>query len=181
MNTMNAFAAAAALLFAAPAIADDHGVAAGEPIHHAVSASDVSGATLWDFKGNKLGELEEVYLMAGTSESVVVLDTSILDDNRKVVIPFNIIVVKTESDDADEIIYTLNADKDKLMGAPEYKGDKKMMKDDLMGSCKYWDKDYLKKAKGNMKDAGEHVKDAADKAGDALEEAADGIKKSVKE
>jgi len=173
-NTIKTFAAAATLLFAAPAMAEHHEAKAGDPIHHTVAASDVSGATLWDFKGNKLGSLEEIFLMPGSGEAMVVLDTSILDDDRKIVVPFNMIVVKTKVDDADEIIYALDADKSKLMAAPEYSGDSKMMKADVMGSCKYWDKDYMEKAKKNMKDA-------ADEAGEAVKDAARGLKKAVQE
>ncbi|YCM42083.1 hypothetical protein V2O64_12300 [Verrucomicrobiaceae bacterium 227] len=171
---MNTFVAAAALLFAAPAVADNHEGDVKGMIHHTVTASHVSGSALWDFKGNKLGNLEEVIIMPGSGKTMVVLDTSILDDDRKVVLPFNMIVVKTKADDADEIFYALDADKDKLLAAPEYSGDSKLMKKDVMGSCKYWDKNHMKRAK-------EKLKDAANKTGDAVDEVVEEVKDAVKE
>lgn len=165
----------ALLLAVTPAIADDEREG-GKTVAHSVSGSHVDGATLWDYHGNKLGTIEKVLLIPKKSAALVVVDTSILDDYRKIVVPWSSLQVQTKEGDADDIIYALDADKAKLMASPMYTGEKSVLHSEVKSAWNYWtDKSERigNKAKKGYEKARDAVKDAAEEAGDAIENATD--------
>jgi hypothetical protein len=133
------------LLFGTVNAADEMKKEPGAMVEHPVNAGEANGATLWDFNGNKIGEISGILLASGDTGALAVVETSMLKKNREIVVPWTAIKVQTEKDDADELVYALDADKMKLSGAPKYNGKPKSLRvrgsSGTMKCCTYWQKD----------------------------------------
>ena len=160
--------AGALLLLVNFAIADDE--AAGAKVSHPVLADHAKNATLWDFHGNELGEIEDIVLSPGEAGALAVINTSILDDKRKIVVPWKVIQVQTKKTDADDVIYALDANKAKLMAAPQYNGELTSLAGTTMACCTYWDKDLKGTIKRSAKEVGKEVKEAVKEVKKAAQE-----------
>lgn len=156
------------LLLANPAIADDE--AAGATVSHPVMADDAQGSTLWDFHGNKLGRIKDIVLSPGEAGALVIIKTSVMDDNRKIVVPWKAIQVQTKKTDADDVIYALDTNKAELMAAPQYDGELTSLAGTTKACCTYWDKDLKGTIKRSAKEVGKEVKEAVEEIKKAAQE-----------
>ena len=156
------------LLLVNPAIADEE--VAGASVSHPVMADHAQGAALWDFHGNKLGKIETILLSPGEAGALAVVETSILDDNRKIVVPWKVIQVQTKKTDADDVIYALDTNKAELMAAPHYDGELTSLAGTMKACCNYWDKDLKSTIKRSAKEVGKEVKEAAKEIKKAAQE-----------
>lgn len=162
------FLAASSCLYA-----EHHETVAGAKLEFPVTSSSAEGATLWDFHGNKIGEIETILLAPGDGGILAVIDTSILEEDRKLVVPWNVITVKAKNTDKDDVVYAMNATKAQLIASPAYNGEPtslKMVTGAMLPCCTYWSNELGVKSE----EMAEVLKKEAE---DVVEEVSEAVKK----
>lgn len=100
------------------------GYADQHAVRHLVKAGDVIGSDLWDFHGNKIGTIDQVMLEpAGKTVLAIINADEWLEEDHKVAVPWAKIYVRTEGDDSDKVIYTLDVTKERLREAPRWEAE----------------------------------------------------------
>ncbi len=85
-----------------------------------VELEKIEEATVWDFQGNEIGEIEEILIdpqKGRISYAVVEVEESWGWDDREVIVPFAAFDVKCKDDDT--ITVALDADQERLKNAPK--------------------------------------------------------------
>ena len=86
-----------------------------------IPAAEIAGADLWDFHGNQIGSIEKLLVSStGSGLYAVVNAGEVLEEDRKIAVPWRSITVKENPDDEGAFVYSLDADKQRLMNAPEF-------------------------------------------------------------
>lgn len=86
-----------------------------------IPAADIAGSDLWDFNGNQIGSIEKLLVSStGSGLYAVVHAGEMLDEDRKIAVPWRSITVKENPDEEGAFVYSLDADKQRLMNAPEF-------------------------------------------------------------
>jgi hypothetical protein len=104
-----------------------------------VTSEKVTGSDLWDYHGNQIGTVEEVLLQPSGNAVLVIVDVKkILDEDRKLAIPWKLLAIKLKDPEKAEereetgresgailksdpdLVFSLDATKLKLKGAPRY-------------------------------------------------------------
>ena len=117
--------------------------------------------------------IEKILLTPRSAGALAVVETSILDDERMILVPWSSIQVQTKENDPETIIYALDANDAKLSSAPVYTAEKSAFEDELQRAGEYWSV-----IKHETKDVAKDVKDGAKKA---YEKTKDTIKDAVEE
>ena len=105
-------AAAFTLAAASSALAGDHGY---------IDVSRLNGMAVWDFHGKKIGDIQQVLLDTKSGRArfaVVQVDKEWSLDNPEIAVPWGSMHVKWTD---EKPVVSMDATKEKLMGAPGYK------------------------------------------------------------
>ena len=175
--------AAAIALLSSPAIAKDG--EGGTMVSHSVTASSVDGATLWDYNGEKIGKIEHILLLPGTEMAMAVVKTTMLDEVRKIVVPWRSIQVQTKEGNAEAIIYALDADKAKLTAAPSFTGEKNVFGTEVKSSYDFWlmkeePQRFQDRAKKSAKKAASKAEGVAEEVEGTVKGVIEGVKEGVR-